>query len=725
MTHRRVRWWLLVLAPCLPALDLALAPVAPVPVAEVARFTVQGPPGMEIAWDFADGTVLPFGPATTVEHRFDAVGRYGVLVRARHGGKTASKTVVQVIHHPRVPGRASWSSPIALDPAQDAVWVVNPDQDTLTCLDGATRTVRQVVATGRHPRSVVATPDGQVWVANEDDDTLTLHQARDGARLGTVAFAYGARPCGLAFGDGRLYVTLAGTGRLAVVDPQRRQITAEGEVGREPRGVAVSADGRRVLVTCFFSGAGGGQVVEVDPRTAAVRGEALLDPDPGEDTTSSGRGLPNALGAPALSPDGRLALIPATKANLLRGLRRDGQPLTPENTVRTILARLDLGTFQEDLASRLDLDNRAMASAVAFSPVGDLAFVACQGNDLVEVVDLEGNLRQGLLRGVGAAPQGLVLDDRGQLWVQGFLSRTVTVFDVRGILAGTTNEALALATLRTGGPEILPPAVLRGKRLFYLAEDPALSFDGYLSCASCHQDGRHDGLTWDFSDRGEGLRNTITLVGRRGTGHGPLHWSANFDEVQDFEHDIRQAFGGTGLMTDADFHREGHDRPLGTPKAGISQDLDALSAYLASLHRVGRSPSRTAEGTLTPAGVAGRALFQRLDCASCHGGPDFTDSALGQRHAVGTITAASGTRLGGQPLDGLDTPTLRGLWDTAPYLHDGSAATLHEVLISRNPEDQHGVTSTLTADERDQLVAYLLQIDDTEPAIPHVPQAPR
>jgi DNA-binding beta-propeller fold protein YncE/cytochrome c peroxidase len=718
-------WWLLVLAPCLPALDLTVRPVAPVPVASAAQFTVQVPPGTEVSWDFADGTVLPFGPATTVEHRYDAVGRYGVLVRVRHGGEAASKTVVQVIHHPRVPGQAAWSSPIAVDPARDAVWVVGPDQDTLTCLDGATRTVRLVVPTGRHPRSVAVGPEGQVWVANEDDDTLTLHQAGDGARLATVAFAYGARPCAVAFGDGRLYVTLAGSGRLAVVDPQLRRITAEGEVGREPRGVAVSADGRRVLVTCFFSAAAGGRVVEVDPRTATVRSEALLEPDPGEDTTSSGRGLPNALGAPALSPDGRLALIPATKANIARGLRRDGQPLTPENTVRTILARLDLGTWQEDLAARLDLDNRAMASAVAFSPVGDLAFVACQGNDLVEVVDLVGNLRQGLLRGVGAAPQGLVLDDRGQLWVQGFLSRTVTVLDVAGILAGTTNEARVLATLATGGPEPLPPAVLRGKRLFYLAEDPALSFDGYLSCASCHQDGRHDGLTWDFTDRGEGLRNTIALVGRRGTGHGPLHWSANFDEVQDFEHDIRTAFGGTGLMADADFHRDGRDRPLGTPKAGISPDLDALGAYLASLNRVGRSPYRTAAGALTPAGAAGRALFQRLGCATCHGGPDFTDSALGRRHAVGTITAASGTRLGGQPLDGLDTPTLRGLWDTAPYLHDGSAATLHEVLTTRNAEDRHGVTSGLTAQERDQLVAYLLQIDDTEPALPPVPPEAR
>ena len=46
------------------------------------------------------------------------------------------------------------------------------------------------------------------------------------------------------------------------------------------------------------------------------------------------------------------------------------------------------------------------------------------------------------------------------------------------------------------------------------------------ACATCHLDGGHDGRTWDFTGRGEGLRNTISLRGRSGTGHGPVHWSA-------------------------------------------------------------------------------------------------------------------------------------------------------------------------------------------------------
>jgi cytochrome c peroxidase len=55
----------------------------------------------------------------------------------------------------------------------------------------------------------------------------------------------------------------------------------------------------------------------------------------------------------------------------------------------------------------------------------------------------------------------------------------------------------------------------------------------------------------------------------------------------------------------------------------------------------------------------------------------------------------------------IDTPTLRFLYDSAPYLHDGSAATLRDVLTTKNPSDKHGVTSHLTAQELDDLIAFL------------------
>jgi len=115
---------------------------------------------------------------------------------------------------------------------------------------------------------------------------------------------------------------------------------------------------------------------------------------------------------------------------------------------------------------------------------------------------------------------------------------------------------------------------------------------------------------------------------------------------------------------------------------------------------------------LTREGWRGREVFQRAGCPACHSGPDFTDSTSGLLHDVGTLQATSGQRLGAT-LEGLDTPTLRGVWQTAPYLHDGSAASLFDVVDSRNPEDRHGATRGLSDTERAELTSYLLQIDNT------------
>ncbi len=90
---------------------------------------------------------------------------------------------------------------------------------------------------------------------------------------------------------------------------------------------------------------------------------------------------------------------------------------------------------------------------------------------------------------------------------------------------------------------------------------------------------------------GQGLRNSIKLRGTSAD-DGRLHWSQNFDEVQNFEGQIRMLSGGTGLMSNADFNAGTRSEPLGDAKAGISPDLDALAAYVASLNEFASSPGR-------------------------------------------------------------------------------------------------------------------------------------
>jgi hypothetical protein len=271
-----------------------------------------------------------------------------------------------------------------------------------------------------------------------------------------------------------------------------------------------------------------------------------------------------------------------------------------------------------------------------------------------------------------------------------------------------------LARIGTVEQEPLSPQLLLGKQIYYNAADKRMGHAGYWACASCHFGGFSDGRVWDFTDRGEGLRNTKSLLGIRGAaGQGRVHWSGNMDEIQDFERDIRESFDGLGFMAQADYDArkaaDGVFDPLGAPSAGLSPELDALSAYITSFDHVGRSPFRNPDGSFSKDALAGRKIFDAAGCAPCHSGPDFTDSAANVLHDVGTLLPSSGMRLGA-PLTGIDTPTLKGLWQSAPYLHDGRAATLQDVFAATG--DRMGVTSTLTRAELDQLVRYMLELDD-------------
>jgi len=710
--------------------ECELLPHAPALVGEKATFAarVSGNTGpAKYSWDFGDGTpVTPFGADSSADHIYTRPGHYTVRVTVTDSLSTSRCAGAQTIHYPVSAVLPVTSSPIILDNAQNLVWNVNPDQGTVTASDAINLAKRFERTVGREPQTLAQGPYGGIWVVNQADATISILDRSTGNRLDTITLPYASRPFGLAFSpDGAAaYVTLQAAGRLLKINPVTRSIIGDLAVGPAPKGIAISANSARILVTRFISPRDHGEVVEINAATFSIGRRYDLVLDPGPDTEGEGRGVPNYISAVTISPDGRRAWAPAKKDNTSRGLQRDGLPLTFENTVRTIVAQIDLLNNKEDLASRLDLNNLDMANAVQFSPLGDYAFVATQGSNSIEVLDAYNGSLVTSIENVGRAPQGLILSpDGAKLFVHCFLSRSVVVYEVSGIIAASNNHALKLADIAAVSSEKLPPLVLAGKQIFYNAKDGRMNLDGYISCASCHLDGDDDGRVWDFTDRGEGLRNTIALLGRRGAGQGRVHWSANFDEIQDFEHDIRNAFGGSGFMANAAFNAGTRNHPLGDPKAGISAELDALAAYVESLTEVHPSPYRNADGSLTAEGAAGKALFQQLQCAACHAGHDFTDSGSGRMHDVGTIKTTSGKRLK-ETLLGLDTPTLRGIWETPPYLHDGSAATLLEVLTTANPSGIHGNPDLagLSAAQKQQLAAYLLQIDHLEPAAPPVPQ---
>ncbi len=640
-------------------------------------------------------------------------------------GEAVSCSSTQVVHHALLSAsRPTRSRRVLVDESRHMVWTVNPDANTVTAVDAETLSKRLETATGQHPRTLAQAPDGTIWVVNQDSFDIAILHPDHGHLLNRIPLPYASQPYGIAFTpDGTAaFVTLQALGHVVKLDPLARKVLdtlalSPDANGLPPRvrGVAVSEDSDRVFVTRFISPSTHAEVFEIAASNMVQVDTITLANDPGPDAEDGSRGIPNYLSSIAISPDGGMAWIPSKKDNTNRGLTRDGLPLSHDTSVRTIVSQIDLDLNREALDARIDLNNQDMAFAAEFSRLGDLVFIAVQGGNIINVIDAYSGQQIAGLK-TGMAPQGLALSADGWLFVQNFTSRTLSVFDVNPLLDATDNAAPQLGEIKLVDAELLTSAILRGKQIFYNASATQMSKDGYISCASCHLDGEEDGRVWDFSDRGEGLRNTITLQGRSGLGHGPLHWSGNFDEVQDFENDMRNHFGGDGFLTDADFNTGTRRDTLGDPKAGLNGDLDALAAYVASLTRVPASPYRNADGSLSVRGEQGKQIFETLDCVRCHSGAAYTDSSLSVLHDVGTLRTTSGSRLG-EPLSGLDTPTLKGLWSTAPYLHDGSAPTLYDVIA--NPS--HGNASGLSQQDQEALVAYLLQLDEAS-AAPQVPQ---
>ncbi len=666
-----------------------------------------GAGSLEYRFNF-DGSWTAWSTTASAAFTYTSVGRPRVLVQVRDAaGNVANDSVrLLVITAPVGPAPMQSSSlTIGDDAGVRRLWSVNPDADTVTVINAATGAKELEIPVGTNPRNIARDANGRYWVTCHRSDEIRVLNA-DGTPFSTIAVPYGSAPFGIAPSpDGSLlYVTLQGSARIhryTAANPAAAPLTAT--TFATPRAIAISGNGARIFLTRFLSPDLHAEVAELNATLGIVRTITLA----GASTLDSGdraAGIPNYLTGIAISPDGTRAAVVSKQDNTNRGTFFGVGNLTHETTVRAVVSFIDLATTNAEIPhSRRDFDNSDSPSAVTFTPLGDTLLVAHQGNNRIVGIDalnlapLVSQIVAGstdtspavitLDLSTGLAPQGVLVDaTSGRLFSQDFMGRSVTVRNAGPLLVENRTSLPVIATTASVAAESLTAPVLLGKRIFYNAADPRMSADSYISCASCHLDGGHDGRVWDFTGRGEGLRRTTDLRGRSGTGHGNVHWTGNFDEIQDFEHDIRGAFGGTGFLsvTPQQFAAL-HPSPA-SGKSGLSADLDALAAYVTSLspEHTPRSPTRNSNGTLTAAAGRGQTVFTANNCASCHSGDSHTNSPLGPvaTHPlfdVGTQSGLSGGRLGGT-LPGIDVPTLDGLHASRVFLHHGLAATLEEVF---------------------------------------------
>ena len=631
-----------------------------------------------------DSENINFSTQNSRTFEFTNAGNIFINVRARNenGDSSLQRISIQVRANGLEPGRNS--SQLSCDADNNSVWAVNPDNDTVAVLRANDLTKLDELSGVDDPQSAALVND-EIWVTSRNSDEIVIYDANTRQELRRINTGYGSTPSHiLASNDEQfMYVTFYGSGQLARYRTNGNSDTPELiTLEKTVQAMALNPDGSRLFIARFISPENWGEVFEIDSASWTLNRTFRLDKHLIEDSLNEGRGKPNYLASIVVNGSGDRAYISGKKDNTDRGLLNSDLDLDPDNSVRTIIATLDLENNQELRNERIDLDNTSSLSGLAMSSDSQTLFVAEQGRNAIRTLQIGADLRftgQITSFSTGLAPQGLCFDnERDTLFVKNFTDRSVTSLDLSSGISNPTTR-----TTSTVENEALSSSELSGLQLFYNAfagltdSQPVglVSAEGYISCASCHIDGGHDGNTWDFTGRGEGLRNNISLKGRGGVRFGNVHWSANFDEIQDFEQDIRGPFGGLGFLTNSQFS---NTSPLGSPKTGLSQDLDNLAAYVSSLGResLPRSSNRSSGGNLSNNANSGQSTFINQGCAQCHSGSAFSDNLL---HDVGTLRSSSGQRLN-EVLTGIKTPSLLGMFDSAPYLHDGSAKTIEDVF---------------------------------------------
>ena len=643
-----------------------------------------------------------------------------VAPSAAAAGNTSCK--VHSVAKPMGQPRAGSTVALAKIGGKNVALVADEDARAVEIIDLETQKEIGSTALEGAPSQLMVMTDGRILVLLRDRSRMQVLEAESATTLVTrCSIETAPEPVSLAASpDDTTVLVSSGWGRmLTVYDSERFGSSYQVALPREPRSVVVSDDG----ATAFVSHAVGAVISTVDLKKPAhptravpvmgleagikaamrshkkevlrMKAEGRITDEQMAATDKTMRaqeriGCQGFALAKSVAPSGRILapqvfVDPGTPEQ-----RPEGYGSGHQSTESPAVAVLDEATgepFEASLTLSRGLDWRGDKSArdhreecllpraAVVDPRSRMLLVSCFGIDNVIAYDSASADPQTAERrrwSVAAGPSGIVVDPeqpRAFVWSQ--FDRTLNVLPLGGSDLVDEKTApsprvakIALAPLGNK----LPADFALGRIVFHAAGDTRISKDG-RACASCHPDGRDDGITWATP---EGPRRSIMLAGRVSTA-APYAWNGTTKTLHDHLHMTFDRLDGTGLK---------------------SLELEGLVAYVSTM----RPPVPQQDARASDPKVArGAQIFasKETGCATCHGGANFSD---GVTHDVKSKTESDrGTKF--------KTPSLHFVGGTGPYFHDGRYKNLHDLL--RDIDGKMGHTKHLSENDLDSLEAFM------------------
>lgn len=647
------------------------------------------------------------------------------------------------------------SSPVAMDSAKNLIWVVNPDDDSVSVIGNldSTPSVISTIPVGHEPEGIaiqtnlVDPTKYHVYVATPADNGITIinvsaSSASSVTAVATKQLITGAEPWDVvATPDGtRVFVANSGQDTITVIRTDTDAIVGNVVLGNttcnvgdqnrhfQPRGLAVTGDGLSLFVTRFlsFTKTGGvqsddnGKEGVVCKLTVPVAIGSLPTVASAVKLASRDTGFTNPNGSPTSAYPNQLQsiVIRGTNAYLPNIAASPSPPLKFNVDTQAFVNRIsninttptDAGAVNLHLGARLPEPGKtkiffANPWAMAFTNQAGSgnAYVVSSGSDLLVKLNVDSNGVLTFTGGVsrttyidladpsnpntsgsnaGKNPLGIVIRNispsNNHAYVMNYVSRNVSVVDLTANPNAVSN---VIQTTALPLPGTQDEQLQVGKEVFFtsrghfnhppvsgISSDIRLSKDGWQNCASCHFAALTDGVIWRFNS---GPRKSIPLNAtwspQNPNDQRILNYSAIFDEVQDFELNIRNVSGPGPLaagppvvfdpqhgliVSDTATFTAPHVvapflpitntlRPQFTVTLpGSNKAWNALDAVKEWIRFAIRTPNGelttdeltaqsggNATGGLTPTDVQqGRILFFQAGCQKCHGGTKWSVS---------------------------------------------------------------------------------------------------